>query len=273
MENHFITILKVPVSQYSNEFLTVGLFASDGAQSFFRVSKRKLSVLKKLISDDSYYLLESKVKMVQKEFDLNTEDKQIHFDLNHTLFSESHLTYLSKYANNILRFEKPQTIDLPLNEEVFDKLFSRYVSENVDIKKAVATRFKTSIIHTLKPQIEDRVTWDAVVDKDRVKGLIFPKITFDFAGLNSGLVLGQVQDFSKEYADVRDELATLYSVVGKGDISQIFLMGKEPVKRQELNHQLWSEFRDLKGITYIESESNLSEVVDFVLKHDVVPLP
>src|SRR5690606_26199732 len=109
------------------------------------------------------------------------------------------LTYLSKYANNILQFEKPQTIDLPLNEAVFGKLFRRYVSEYADAKREIVTRFKTSVIHKLKPQIENRVTWDAVIDKDRVHGLLFPKITFDFAGLNSGLVLGQAQDFSKEY--------------------------------------------------------------------------
>ncbi|NEN25372.1 hypothetical protein G3O08_17895 [Cryomorpha ignava] len=274
MENHIITILKVPVSQYSNEFLAIGLFASDGKESFFRVSNHKLKVLKRLISDDSYYLMDSKVKMIKKDFDLNTGEGKIHFDLNHTLFSDSHLAYLSKYANNVLQFEKPQSIDLPLNDEVFDQIFSRYVSEKSNTKKPVVTRFKTTILHTLKPQIEDRVTWDAVIDKDRVQGLIFPKITFDFAGLNSGLVLGQAQDFSKEYKDVRDELATLYSVVGLDhDISQIFLVGKEPDKSQGYNHQLWSEFRVLKGITYIESESNLGEVVDFVRSHDVVPLP
>lgn len=112
-----------------------------------------------------------------------------------------------------------------------------------------------------------------LIDKDRVQGLIFPKITFDFAGLNSGLVLGQAQDFSKGYKEVRDELATLYSVVGiEQGISQIFLLGKEPDKSLDYNHQLWSEFRELKGIKYIESDTNLDEVVDFVREHDVVPL-
>lgn len=274
MENHFITILKAPVSQYSKEFLAIGLFASDGCEAFFEVSDHKLRVLKKLISEDSFYLLESKMKMIKMDFDISIRAEEIPFDLGHTLWSNTHLEYLSKYANNVLQFEKPRTIDLPLNAEVFDRLFERYVSAVPNTKRPRKIGFKNAYRQKLKPRIEDRVTWDAVIDKNRVRDLIFPKVTFDFAGINGGLVIGHGQDFSKAYKDVRDELATFYSVVGLDkDISQIFLVGKEPEKSLHYNHQLWQEFHVLKGIKYIESDKDLDEIVEFVHSHNVAPLP
>lgn len=274
MENHFITILKVPVSSYSKEFLALGLFASDGRDAFFKVSRHKMGILKNLLSEDSFHLLESKMKMMKRDFKNSIETDSISFDTSHTLWSQNHLEYLSKYSNNVLQFDKPQAIDLALNEDVFDRLFERYVSAHAPTKREHKTRFKTVLRNKLKPQIDDRVTWDAVIDKNRVHNLIFPKITFDFAGVNGGLVIGHGQDFSKKYVDVRDELATLYSMVGlNGDISQIFLVGKEPKKSLNDNHQLWQEFRSLKGIKYIEVDRTLDEIVEFVHAHDVTPLP
>ena len=76
MENHFITILKAPVSQYSKEFLSVGLFASDGCEAFFEVSDHKLRILKKLISEDSFHLVEAKMKMIQKDFDISIKAQE-----------------------------------------------------------------------------------------------------------------------------------------------------------------------------------------------------
>lgn len=273
MESHFITILKVPVSQHANEYLTVGLFASNEREMFFRVSKFKLQVLKKLISKDGYALLASKLKMIESDYRSNIKDAEFGFDPGHTLFNQSHLVYLSKYANNILQFDKPTEICLPLNHEVFDLLFEKYVSSRESEKVKRSIPFRESVRRTLKPKIKDKVTWDAVIDRHSIKDLMFPKITFDFAGLNSGLVLGHSQDFSKEYSQVRDELATLFSVtrVEKG-VSKIFLLGKEPDKSLIYNHQLWKEFSKLKEVSYIDGETDLDRIVEFVQTHDVMPL-
>ncbi len=273
MESHFITILKVPVSQHANEYLTVGLFASNEREMIFRVSKFKLGILKKVISRDGYMLLESKLKMIEHDYKSNTKNSEFGFDPSHTLFNQSHLVYLSKYANNILQFDKPTEIGLPLTQEVFDLLFEKYVSCRDGEKEKRSISFRESVRRSLKPKIDGKVTWDAVIDRHNIKELIFPKVTFDFAGLNSGLVLGHSQDFSKDYSQVRNELATLFAVasIEKG-VSKIFLLGKEPDKSLAYNHQLWEEFSKLKGVSYIDGETDLDRIAEFVQTHDVVPL-
>lgn len=265
--------LKVPVSYQAGEELAVGLIMIHQGKIYYRESAFKLSIAKKLIPDPSYVLLIDKLKMIRSEFARVNKNSEIRFDTSHTLLSKEHLSYLSKYSNNALRFDFEE-VDLPYEDGVFELLFSRFVSdrdEKTSKKKSVS--IKKWLRSELKPQIDQRVSWDVILDSHHYENLIFPEIKFDFAGKNGKLVVGQALDFHKNYKTIRGDLATLYTFSQTKDIvNKTFVIGREPDKKNELVHDLWSQFRREKSITVINGEDELEQIPEYLDKKGIQPL-
>jgi hypothetical protein len=272
MDSLLTVSLKVPISYQAGEELAVGLLVSHDGKVNLRISDFKLSIAKKLIPAEAYTLLTEKLEMIKREFDNLSNQNLIGFDPSHSLLSDQYLKYLSKYSNNALRFDIDE-VKLAYSEKVFDLLFARYVTEIGDkphIKKTVSV--KSWVKSKLKPKINERVTWDVVIDHGHLDSLIFPEIKFDFAGKNGKLVVGQALDFEKEYKVVRNELATLYTFSqNKKDVSKTYVIGKEPKKSTALNHELWTQFRALKSVTMVNGSSELGQIHDYLEEKGVRP--
>lgn len=264
--------LKVPISYQAGEELAIGLIILHDGRAELRVSDFKLSIAKKLITPESYTLLTEKLRMIEKEFVSLSRSEEIDFDSSHSLLTENYLMYLSRYSNNTLRFDVDQ-LELEYSDDVFDLLFARYVTEVSDkqrVKKEI--NIKTWVKNQLKSKIENRVSWDVVLDSQHLPKLIFPEIRFDFAGMNGKLVVGQALDFSKEYKLVRNELASIYAFSqNKSGVNKTYVIGLEPQKSAELNHALWQQFREVPTITMVNGKSELEQIPDYLDKEEVRP--
>jgi hypothetical protein len=152
-------------------------------------------------------------------------------------------------------------------------LYARYVTEIADKPHNKKTEsVKSWVKSRLKPKIDERVTWDVLIDHQHLDSLIFPQIKFDFAGINGKLVVGQTLDFEKEYKTVRNELATLYTFSrNEKDVSKTFVIGKEPDKSFALNHELWTQFRTLKSVTLVDGKSELEKIPAYLDEKGVRP--
>lgn len=250
----------------------MGLLVSHHGKVNLRISDFKLSIARKLIPAESYTLLSEKLKMIRREFDSLSNGEKIDFDPSHSLLSEQYLKYLSKYSNNALRFDIEE-VKLSYSEKVFDLLFARYVTEVADRAPLIKPEnIKYSVRKKLKPKINERVSWDVVIDHEHLNGLIFPEVKVDFAGKNGKLVVGQTLDFEKEYRVVRNELATIFTFAqNQKHVSRTFVIGREPKKSITLNHGLWSQFRALDKVTMVNETSELNQIPEYLEKKGVRP--
>ena len=50
--------------------------------------------------------------------------------IDDSIFNERYFNYLHNYKNNIIGFSIANHFDIEINENVFDKLYCKYISEN-----------------------------------------------------------------------------------------------------------------------------------------------
>ena len=139
----FYSILSVVIRPEINEKLSVGLLLVDEKQVSFYVSESKLSVVKKLVSNNIFKGIKSSIKFIEKTFmikqnilsnpqqvlELNIEDKS-------DVFNYGYIDYLSQYNNNVIVFSKPVNINFEYSIELFQKLFQKLVDETSFDSKA-----------------------------------------------------------------------------------------------------------------------------------------
>jgi len=58
----------------------------------------------------------------------------------HRIFREDYFGYLSRYAQNLVTYSEPTRIDVELGDQVFQKLFEKFIF-----------KFPLTVKHTIKP--------------------------------------------------------------------------------------------------------------------------
>src|SRR5260221_5995308 len=131
MSTHY-SILSVQIRPEIQEKISIGFLLIEGNTVFFDFSKNKLAAAKGLLPDSSFSLLKDSLKNIEttalKESSYSSQPA-IHDSLKKNTFSMDYLTYLSKYNNNVLSFSAPKKIDIPASNEVFNKLFNKFIDD------------------------------------------------------------------------------------------------------------------------------------------------
>jgi len=116
MSNLKYSIVYAVIRPEINEQLSVGIILMDDTKTVFRYSENKMEALKSLYSEKEYNFFVELIKGM-------ADDKSI--------ATEQGINYLNRYSNNLLAISKLERIDLPLNDNSSEWMFTQYIDRKV----------------------------------------------------------------------------------------------------------------------------------------------
>ena len=276
--NTFYTILSAVIRPEIDEKLSLGLMLINDRNVSFYVSEKKLSVVKKLVSNNYFKGIKQSIKFIESSFiktQNNIKETTIYFESNNTdkldVFNYKYIDYLSDYNNNVLSFSKPIPIKLDYSESLFKKLFYKYIDEYsfLDIETKPLSQIK-KFKNSFYPKVEKYFNIEQEINSLNYKGLIMP-IKLDLMGKNEIEVFANTIDMSKNKQIIELGLADLLHISRAIPKAKQFIISSEPNKSNEINHRIWKNIRDVKEFEYVDiSESE--KIKEYAVKHGVVPL-
>jgi hypothetical protein len=272
MKSHY-SILSVAVRPEIDEKLTIGLLAVSGNEVFFEYSKNKLATVRTLIDSSLYKYLQDIIHQVDKAVAAETTKKGTLImgeDIN-MQFSESYLSYMSRYSNNLLLFSSPVQIDLSINRPLFDTLFKKYVDAvGISEKK---TKPLDQVKAEFYPQVKNYYNTDIKITPQQIEGLPMT-INIDVIGKNEIDTFAQIVDFNRLFYYVGKDVGDLISLMGafeKGD-AYSFLVGDEPDKHKYgQSHDAWDTLRKWNKLEYVPLKE-IDRLQEYAIQHGVKPL-
>lgn len=125
----FYSILYANTNVSTGERFGIGLLMRIEEKVYFQYSVEKLRLLKGLYKDATYALLKSYLKSLQQEI---AEDTNIH-----NLLNSDYISYLSKYANNLITFSPPTSFNIKNSSDLFKRLYNKYIFHEEPINKEI----------------------------------------------------------------------------------------------------------------------------------------
>ncbi|MDF2433166.1 MAG: hypothetical protein JWP44_2797 [Mucilaginibacter sp.] len=271
----FYSILYCTIRPNVDERVSIGLFIGNERTCKFQFSADKLSVIKGLFSESAFSMLKISLKSLQK-LSLECETDFLNTYRGAATLKEQYFSYLSKYANNLITYSPPKGIDIDLNQNVFDKLFEKFIYQ---IPISIEPRLKT--IDRAKKQLvtslAGRVNFDADIDSSKIPGLIVPAKVW-FIGKNEVQVTGEAKDFNGQRPHIIQQQinAHLFLVdrimdTPTGKNGHFFLIGDEPSKDLVENHKLWQAVRESSTLDLVPT-NEIEKVENYMKEHGVEPL-
>ncbi|WP_417265063.1 hypothetical protein [Brumimicrobium sp.] len=126
----YYSIVSIATNSILNEKSNIGLLCVTPENTFFHFSEVKFNIIAKLLSKNGKKLALSAIQGMaeqinrrpQEEGDFSNEKQE-----KLSAVSESYISYLSRYNNNLVQYSSPVTIDVEVNGEVFKTLFRKYI--------------------------------------------------------------------------------------------------------------------------------------------------
>jgi hypothetical protein len=267
------SILSIPLNTTLNERVSIGLIMSNGEKHFFKYSLSKLQVIKSLLSSESYLLLKTYLKSIDKEISKLDGDM---FKDSLKWINDSYLSYLSRYSNNLVEFSQPKTIDIEFSEKMFQLFYSKYIFvEEFEIIKEHKVNIFNKVKRNLHPSIENKVNINFTVTSQNLEN-IFAPVEVNFIGMNGAPVAGQVLDFTKSHFYLESDLTRYISLSKALELEgerngKYFVIGNEPKKNiNPKNHILWNHIRETKFLEFV-SVKETGKIKDYINERDVRP--
>tara|TARA_R100000935_G_scaffold15037_2_gene29863 strand:- start:23 stop:883 length:861 start_codon:yes stop_codon:yes gene_type:complete len=274
----FFSIIYLPFKPDLQEKISVGLVMSNGEKTIFKVSDKKLQIVKNLISNQRYNLVKSYLNNISEEVASKSNDFTLDIDFKtiNNWLNESYFNYLNRYSNNLVIYSEPRNIDLEINSENFKTIFQKLIfdfNEEVDLIKIenILTKVKTK----LYSKIEDRVNLNVTLKSSDFKELLTP-VDVNFIGKNGKVVAGQTIDFVKRLYNLEHDLTSFISLTKAVDYpnkykGKYFLVGQEPDKKEHpKNHKTWRHVRDSHLVEYVDLEET-EKIQEYIFSKDVTP--
>ena len=275
----FYTILYANIRPSVDERVSIGLLLRNEQQYFFEYSTDKLDIIKGLFTAEAFGLLRNYLKNLKSYLSLPPETigiSDLPMDTHRKDFLEaSYVEYLSRYSNNLIAFDTPKIIDIPFQQETFDRLFVKYV---FGLQKKI-THDIPSIVEKVRtqlyPQIQSFVNIDTLITPEVLPTLVTPA-KVSFVGLNEVPVAGQVADFEKRPYDLEGNINRLIVLQQAFEWNNAFhgkyyVIGDEPPKYLTSQHTLWHQVRTNKHLSLISSDET-EQIYDYMQVHGVTPL-
>ena len=252
---------------------------SNGDHQFFKYSQPKLNAIKGLLDVESNHILKSYLKSLDKEINVATESGKELFSIDipskAKWVSNSYISYLSKYSNNLLQFSEPKYIDVPLSDITFRKVFEKYIFQYDEV---ITTRLYTNVFEKVRtklyPNIEGKVNIDRTLTSLDFENLFAP-VEVNFIGVNGVPVAGQTFDFEKKHYFLENDVTRFISLTkaleleGKKD-GKYFILGREPLKGYDKNHLMWEQIRDSDFLEFVDIDE-VGIIEEYIDKNHVIP--
>ena len=276
MENYY-SILSVQIRPEIQEKISIGFLLVGEGKVYFNYSKNKLSVAKSLLSDNGYKLLKDSIKNIEATAINESKNSELGKQLlispamEKNSFSIDYIVYLSRYNNNVLSFSAPKKIDVSLSQDIFSKLFSKFI----DSTEFVPAIIRVNTVDTFKAA--HRVTLDKHFNVEReftsveIPNLIAP-VRVDLLGKNEIPVYMQSIDLNRNVYNIENDLAQLFFLrLAFATNSKGFVLTSEPDKKEKKQHDIWSQLRSSKLFEYVDL-SEAEKIIQYAEEHNVLPL-
>lgn len=273
------SILYLSLNPTLNEKVSIGLLMTNGIETVFSYSSEKLNATNKLIDKGAFSLAKSYLMALEKDIN-KVQKNQILFQRNEQnadWVNVDYITYLSQYANNLITFSQPKTIDIEFNRENYNLLFEKYVfpiSKTQEEKSKPITTIYKKVSEVLYPKIKERVNLDIKLKPEQLDNL-YTSIEINVFGKNERPMSAQMLDFEKMIHYLENDISRYVSFTKAVNLTEkkegtYFIIGKEPSKKQTENHVLWNQIRSSKFLEYVDV-SEVEKIEEYVEKHEVTP--
>src|SRR5690606_14349600 len=146
----YYSIISIAINHTLQERIGIGMLLVDAERRYFRFAEDKLTLLKGLLSADKVAFAKTYLRSLQVEISGLGADMGAHLSPTRQWSSRSYVEYLNKYANNLVLFSEPKTLDMVVTPEVFERLFSKWIFEITDHRPDV---IKLSIHDEVKERL------------------------------------------------------------------------------------------------------------------------
>jgi hypothetical protein len=274
----YYSIVSIATKPQLNEKFNIGLLCVTPEKTFFHFSEAKFKIVSKLLSSNASKLALSALKGMDIQINESALNGDPLFNENEPLnaVSETYLSYLSRYNNNLVQFTAPENIDLEIDWEVFKVLFKKYIfAKEVfeKIAKPQKPKFET-IRKSFRTAAQEYANTNFKVNNEIIKDLLAP-VTVDVFGKNGAFVTGQSLDFNKSSAFLQNDISSyMYLVLSTEMIdneAKCFVLGEEPSKTEEQNHKLWKNVYESNLIDFVPLDES-EQIIDYMKINGVAPI-
>lgn len=269
------SILYVTLNTTLNERVSVGMLMSNGFEHYFKFSYEKLSAFKGILNNERFNIVKNYLKSVEKEICFKPHQLFTEKELKNDWINEGYISYLSKYSNNIIQFSAPKTIDIDLNTDNFKRVFEKYIFRYTEeIDEIIEFNVYSKVKENLFPKIENRVNLELTLTSNDFENLFAP-IEIDFIGINEIPLAGQTIDFEKKHYYLENDITRFVSLTKAIELEgntkgKYFILGREPQKNIDKNHQLWEHIRDSDFLEFVDIDE-VGIVEEYIEEHNVKP--
>jgi len=275
----YYTILYATLNPFIGEQIGVGLMLTGEDNIFFDYSQKKLSHVNELLPKPANQLLKDALKNIRYTVDKTREQKELdglNLDINELkerVFTEQYIDYLSRYNKNLLSFSSPVQIDIQPNEENFNVLFEKYIYKQPTSVKSIEKSIDTNVKERLYPRIKGKVNLDADLTIQDIDTLAIP-VLVNFIGKNEQPVAGKAIDFQSGNYHLEAKFGHFVSLIKAFDYrkekGKYYVIGDEPEKKYEKQHNLWKHIQKLHYMELIPSNET-DQIAEYIEKHGVRP--
>jgi len=187
----FYSILYSTIRPNLDEKVSIGLFMGDGERCIFQYSAEKLLIIKDLFSNSAFQNIRTSLKSLSNLAD-ERSNNYLKSHRSFKIMEADYFDYLSRYAQNLVTYSQPKSIDIQLTKDNFEKLFEKFVYD-----------LPREIVHKLKPietarriltkSIAPYVNFDVELNGSEIPGLVVPAKVW-FIGKNDVQVTGESKD-------------------------------------------------------------------------------
>lgn len=276
----YYSIVSIATNPKLDEKFNIGLLCVTPESVFFRFSEVKFNIVSKLLSANGKKLALSALKGIDLQLNGSESETSDIFtgspiELSNAI-SESYISYLNRYNNNLIQFSNPITIDLNIDDSVFKSLFKKYIFAEEVFELVVKPKPKsfTTIRNQFRRSASLYANTNFDVTQDVIKDLVVP-VNVDVFGKNGSFVTGQSLDFSKNVQQLQSEISSfLYLTehalkVDKG--SKSFVLGNEPLKQYRINHDLWENVRKATIVEFVPL-NEADRIIVYMKEKGVLPV-
>lgn len=278
--NTFYTILYATINPLIQEQLAIGLLLSGEKNIFFKYSNEKLKNINPLIPKHAKSLLKDSLKNIEHSVkQLQSETGKIPpslpFDQTQPrIFMMQFIEYLSRYNHNLLTFSKPVGIDIPMNNNLFNQLYRKYIGIEKKPQETQKNDIKQELRNILYPKIQKNVNIERKITHTDIDTLIIP-VDVSFIGKNGYPVVGKSIDFQIPKYNLESDIGHYISLIKAFDEQynngKFFMIGQEPSKSDhKVQHNLWTQIRDLKYIDFVQLQE-IDTISGYIHKNQVQP--
>jgi len=269
----FYSILYANSNVSTGERFGIGLFMRIEDKVYFQYSVKKLSSLKGLYNDAAYALLKSYLSSLQQEIAKDT-NSMLPSNINN-LLSQDYISYLSKYANNLITFSPPTPFNIKDPSNIFKRLYNKYIFQEEHITTNKKIEIANFVQKKLYPQIKNRVNINLTLKSGTIENLLFDT-NVGFIGKNGSIVSGQPIDFAKKNHHLENDLSHFISLIKAFDEEErykhgkYYIIGEEPSKDLDKNHAIWRQVSKKNFINFVPKDE-INQIKDYIFENDVRP--